>query len=124
MTEESVGTESYTLASAKEGLLSSEVIVRTEDKKPTLQGITTVSDNVMLRSAVQRTTTYILRNRDAKDRTVVVEHPQTSEWKLIAPGKHDELIRGFYRFDVPVKAGAVATLEVTEESITSAHIHA
>ena len=36
--------------------------------------------------------------------------------KLLAPGKPNDQTKGFYRFDVPVKAGARAALEVTEES--------
>ena len=116
VTEESTGVETHPLIEAHEGLLDSEVVVRTEDKKPVLLGVTVADTYATLRYGLRRTTTYLVRNRNAADRTVTIEHPQTSGWKLAAPAKPDDQTRGLYRFDVPIKAGALATLEVTEES--------
>jgi hypothetical protein len=61
-------------------------------------------------------TEYVIRNRDARDRTVLIEHPRTDGHKLVTPAKATEVTRSFTRFEVPVKAGAKETLEVVEES--------
>jgi len=47
---------------------------------------------------------------------VVIEHPRSESRKLISPEKAADQTRNFRRFDVPVKAGDLATLEVIEES--------
>ncbi|VTU01321.1 Uncharacterized protein OS=Pirellula staleyi (strain ATCC 27377 / DSM 6068 / ICPB 4128) GN=Psta_1627 PE=4 SV=1: DUF4139: DUF4139 [Gemmataceae bacterium] len=60
-------------------------------------------------------TEYVIRNRDTRDRTVLIEHPRVSERKLVSPAKAAEVTRSFTRFEVPVKAGARETLEVVEE---------
>ncbi|QJW96028.1 DUF4139 domain-containing protein [Frigoriglobus tundricola] len=99
--------------------LGTEVVVRTGGTKSTVTNIATSEREAVFRSRSRRTTTYLIRNRNAADRTVVIEHPQTAEWKLIAPAKPDDQTRSYYRFDVPAKAGALATLAVTEESTGS-----
>ena len=96
--------------------LGTEVVTRPEALKSTLLAVSLAGDKVTLRSNLRRTTTYLIRNRNPQDRTVIIEHPQSSAWKLIAPTKPDDQTRSYYRFDVPVKAGALATLDVTEES--------
>jgi hypothetical protein len=126
VTEESVGTETYTLSFSPDSKQASEVsvrderdsevIVRTEDTKPTPLSVTVADNKVTIKNALRHTTTYTIRNRTTTDRTVMVEHSHTSTWKLVAPAKPDEQTQGFYQFKVPVKAGAVAALEVAEES--------
>jgi len=71
---------------------------------------------VHLRSALRRTTIYQFHNRNPQDRTITVEHPLSTGWKLVAPAKPEEQTRTTYRFDVRLKANASAALEVTEES--------
>jgi hypothetical protein len=117
VTEESTGTESVALASLREELPGSEVVVRPEPPKATLASVTVADGHLYLRSTLRRTTTYQIRNRTMQDRTVAVEHPLTLAWKLVAPEKPDEQTRTFYRFDVPLKAGAVAGPDVVEESV-------
>ena len=114
--EESSTTDTHSLAAAGDGLLKSEIVVRTEDRKPVVLAASVADNKVVLRSALRHTTTYLIRNRGAADRTVAVEQSITPPWKLVAPAKPDDQARNFYRFDVPVKAGAVATFEVVEES--------
>ena len=94
--------------------------MKSESKRPSLLGVTVAEGKAALKLATPHVTTYLVRNRGTTDRTVFVEHPQTSGLKLVSPGKHDEQTKGFYRFDVLVKAGNVASLEVTEESASSA----
>lgn len=60
-------------------------------------------------------TKYLIRNRNTQERTVVIEHPRVEGRKLISPEKATDQTRNFRRFDVPVKAGDLATLTVVEE---------
>jgi hypothetical protein len=96
--------------------LGTEVVAPTGETKSTLLGLTLADDKVMLHSTLRRTTTYLVRNRNPQDRTVILEHPRGEGWRLVTPAKPDDRTRDFYRFDVPVKSGALATFEVTEES--------
>src|SRR5262249_43399051 len=96
--------------------LGTEVVGRPTETKTTLTSVTVAEGKVFLRSGLRRTTTYQVRNRNPQDPTVIIEHPQNASWKLITPTKPDDQTRSYYRFDVPVKTGALATLEVTEES--------
>ena len=97
--------------------LGTEVVVRQGETKATLLSISHVSDkNVTLRSTLRRTTTYVVRNRNPQDRTVLLEHPVSTRWKLVAPVKPDDQTRSFYRFSVPVKSDSLETFDVTEES--------
>ena len=96
--------------------LGTEVVSRTESRKPTLLAVATNNSAVTLRSTTRRATTYQIRNRNPQDRAVIIEHPQMPGWKLVTPAKPDDQTRSFYRFEVPAKAGALATLEVIEES--------
>lgn len=122
VTEESNGTESIAWASAskfadaREGLVDSEVVVRLEEQKSAPLAVAIADNKVTLRSTLKRTTTYLIRNRATTDRTVAVEHAPAAGWKLIEPAKPAEQTRNYYRFDVPVKAGAMGVLEVKEES--------
>jgi hypothetical protein len=96
--------------------LGTEVAPRPAETKTTLTSITVADGKVLLRSALRRTTTYLIRNRNPQDRTVIIEHPMNPTWKLVTPAKPDDQTRSFYRFEMPVKTGALVTLEVTEES--------
>lgn len=96
--------------------LGTEVVARPGEAKRTLLSVNIADGRVTSRFGQRRTTTYAVRNRNPLDRAVIIEHPMTPNWKLVAPAKPDDRTRSFYRFDVPVKSGALATLEVTEES--------
>lgn len=61
------------------------------------------------------TTTYNLRNRDQKPRTVLVEHPFRADWQLVAPQTAAERTREVYRFVVSLAANQGSTLPVQEE---------
>jgi hypothetical protein len=58
--------------------------------------------------------TYLVRNRDHKAKTVLLEHPYRAEWKLAEPKEATERARDVYRFSVNVAPGALATLRVKE----------
>jgi hypothetical protein len=65
-------------------------------------------------------TTYTLRSKSDRARTVVVEHPFQSEYKLIAPETPLERTASLYRFSVPVPAGQSRTLKVVVDSAKAA----
>src|SRR5437763_7827129 len=58
---------------------------------------------------------YLVKNRSAQDRTLVIEHPIRTDWKLVTPEKAAERSRDVYRFEVKVPAGKSLTHEVVEE---------
>ncbi len=96
--------------------LGTEVVAEPSETKRTLLTVAVADGKLVMRAGLKRVTTYQIRNRNPQDRTVIVEHPKHSGWKLVTPAKADDQTRSFYRFDSVVKAGALVTLEVTEES--------
>jgi hypothetical protein len=99
--------------------LGTEVVVRPEATEVITTSVTVADGNVKQRFGLRHGTKYLLRNRNAHDRIVIIEHPQNAAWKLISPAKPDDQTRNFYRFEISVKAGALGTLDVTEESTRS-----
>ena len=65
-------------------------------------------------SEVREQKTYTIRNEDTHARTVVIEHPRRTEYKL-APGLEPaESTAGMYRFRVSVEPKKTETLTVKE----------
>ena len=58
--------------------------------------------------------TYLVKNRDAKAKTVLIEQPYRADWKLAEPKEPAERTRDLYRFSVAVDPGKSATLRVKE----------
>ncbi|MGJ5820522.1 DUF4139 domain-containing protein [Paludibaculum fermentans] len=65
-------------------------------------------------SAIVTTTTYTIDNADAKEKTLVIEHPVDSTQKLLSP-KADETSANKYRFNVKLAAKGNAKLAVVQE---------
>jgi hypothetical protein len=59
--------------------------------------------------------TYTVKNRDQKQKVVLIEHPWRADWQLSMPGQPAERTRQVYRFALPVDAGQTAQLQVREE---------
>jgi hypothetical protein len=72
---------------------------------------------IVTRKAVEEKT-YNLVNRDEKRKTVIIEHPFRSDWKLVEPAEVAERTRDLYRFTVPIDAGGKAQVRVREERQT------
>lgn len=70
--------------------------------------------NLTARYKLRQTKTYTLKNRSTHDRTVIIEHPIQSNWKLVDQ-KPSEKTRSHYRFAVAVNSGKTAAFEVVEE---------
>ncbi len=75
------------------------------------------------RSALEETKTYTIRNVDPKAKTLVIEHPQRPEYKLLNQ-KPIETTSSAYRFEVKLAPGASEKFPVAEERVyeTSAAI--
>jgi hypothetical protein len=61
-------------------------------------------------------TRYEIRNADAKERALVIEHARRAGFRLVSPAKPLEETPDHWRFDAPVGAAQATTFEVTEES--------
>jgi hypothetical protein len=60
-------------------------------------------------------TVFQVKNRDQKEKTVLIEHPLRPDWELKEPKEPAERTRDLYRFAVKVAAGQGQSLRVREE---------
>src|SRR5262249_57811741 len=90
--------------------------VKTEDKLTPGPKMTVRTSNGALEVGFthRSTRTYLVRNRSKQERTLVIEHPVRSNWRLDESMKPREQSRDLYRFDVPMKAGETVKFEVRE----------
>ena len=58
--------------------------------------------------------TYLVKNRDTKVKTILIEQPYRADWKLAEPKEPTERTRDLYRFSLAVDPGKSATLRVKE----------
>ncbi len=68
------------------------------------------------RSAMQETKTYTIRNVDQKPKTLVIEHPQRLEYKVLNQ-KPAETTANAYRFEVKLGPDSTEKFPVTEERV-------
>ncbi len=108
------------LPPGQDRLISYALDLKTE-VEPNLEGgtqeITTVSlkkGTMLISRRLVEDRTYLVRNRDAKAKTVLIEHPYRADWKLAEPKEPAERTRDLYRFSVTVDPGKIATLRVKE----------
>jgi len=108
------------LPPGQDRLISYALDLKTE-VEPTLQGgtqeLATVSlkkGTMLISRRLVEDRTYLVKNRDAKARTVLIEQPYRADWKLAEPKEPTERTRDMYRFSVAVDAGKSATLRVKE----------
>ncbi|HEV3437166.1 MAG TPA: DUF4139 domain-containing protein, partial [Gemmata sp.] len=96
--------------------LGTEVVVREGVPTQTFEGVEVTVGWLGVQMRNRWTTKYLIRNRNSQDRTVIIEHQRRDNRKLITPKNPADETRSFYRFEVAVKTGELATLEVVEES--------
>ena len=89
--------------------------------EPKLEGgtqeLTTVSlkkGTMLISRRLVEDRTYLVKNRDAKAKTVLIEQPYRADWKLAEPKEPTERTRDLYRFSVAVDPGKSATLRIKE----------
>ncbi len=59
--------------------------------------------------------TYKFKNKAAKERLLIIEHPFYAQRKLLEPATYEEKTDNLYRFRVPIKADTTGQLVVREE---------
>ncbi len=86
------------------------------------QGSSQTETSVSIRRGVlitarreKQETTYSFKNKSDKTRTILVEHPFSADYTLIAPAKADERTAKVYRFPVTVAPGKTEKLSVVLE---------
>jgi len=92
-----------------------EVKTETKSAPEVLTTVRIVKGNAEQTHRQRRTVTYLAKNRSAQERTLIVEHPIQSDWKLVGAEKPAERSRDFYRFEWKVPAGKSFVREVAEE---------
>lgn len=91
---------------------------------------TTIFENTLsikrgILTATQRErieTSYTLKSKAEKPRTVLIEHPFDADFKLIAPEKSTERTANLYRFALTIPPGKSETLKVVVERPISSEI--
>jgi hypothetical protein len=108
------------LPPGQDRLISYALDLKTE-VEPTLEGGTQELATVSLKKGTMLVSrrliedrTYLIKNRDAKTKTVLIEQPYRADWKLAEPKEPTERTRDMYRFSVSVDPGKSATLRVKE----------
>jgi hypothetical protein len=108
------------LPPGQDRLISYALDLKTE-VEPKLEGGTQELSTVSLKKGTMLVSrrlvedrTYLVRNRDTKAKTVLIEQPYRADWKLAEPKESTERTRDLYRFSVAVDPGKSATLRVKE----------
>jgi hypothetical protein len=108
------------IAPGQERLLSYALDLKME-VEPTLEG----GQQELISVAIKKGTLWVtrrmvedriyqIRNRDQKERALLIEHPYRADWKLVEPKEAAERTRDVYRFGVAVEPGGSASLRVKE----------
>ena len=108
------------LPAGQDRLISYALDLKTE-VEPTFQGGTQELATVSLKKGTMLVSrrlvedrTYLIKNRDQKAKTVLIEQPYRADWKLVEPKEPTERTRDMYRFSVAVDPGKSTTLRVKE----------
>lgn len=84
--------------------LDTEVKVERKTKGDTMVSVKIIHGNLFSKSIRRRELTYIIKNRGARERTILLEQPVDPGWQLATPAKAEERTRSHYRFKVKVGA--------------------
>jgi hypothetical protein len=95
--------------------LKTEVEAQSESQPVELVGVKIRKGTLMVSRRASEEKVYVVRNRDEKKKTVLIEHPYRSDWELLEPKEAQERTREVYRFLVPVEPDKTAKLTVREE---------
>lgn len=99
--------------------LKTEVAPETKGQPERLLSVKLIKGTMLVSNKYTRVHTYTIKNSDTKAKTVLVELPVDSSWKLVSPKEPSEKTRDVYRFAVKAEPGKPATLKVEEEQIVS-----
>jgi hypothetical protein len=94
--------------------LKTEVEPKLEGGTQELATVSLKKGTMLISRRLVEDRTYLVKNRDAKAKTVLIEQPYRADWKLAEPKEPTERTRDLYRFSVAVDPGKSATLRVKE----------
>lgn len=94
--------------------LNTEVEPRLEGGTQELATVSLRKGTMLVSRRLVENRSYLIRNRDQKTKTILIEQPYRADWKLVEPKEATERTRDQYRFSIPVEAGKTATLRVKE----------
>ncbi len=94
--------------------LKTEVEPKLEGGTQELATVSLKKGTMLISRRLVEDRTYLVKNRDAKAKTVLIEQPYRADWKLAEPKEPTERTRDLYRFNVAVDPGKSATLRVKE----------
>jgi len=94
--------------------LKTEVEPKLEGGTQKLATVSLKKGTMLISRRLVEDRTYLVKNRDAKAKTVLIEQPYRADWKLAEPKEPTERTRDLYRFSVAVDPGKSATLRVKE----------
>src|SRR5262249_23168339 len=97
--------------------LGSEVKTSDKGAPEQLTAVKVFKGIVQATHKLRETKIYTIANRSKHERTMIVEHPVRTDWKLIEPAKPSEQSRDVYRFEVKVPAGKTVEHKVVEEQM-------
>jgi len=72
---------------------------------------------LVTRSALVQKKVYAIRNVDAREKTLIIEHPLRPNYHLVDTAKPMETARDVYRFEIKVPSNGALDFPVTEENV-------
>lgn len=94
--------------------LKTEVETKLEGGTQELAAVSLKKGTMLISRRLVEDRTYLVKNRDAKAKTLLIEQPYRADWKLVEPKEPAERTRDLYRFSVAVDPGKTSTLRVKE----------
>lgn len=85
--------------------LATEVMIEGEARPDEIVSLKIARGVLVTTRRYETARKYVVRNKDDKARTVVLEHPYTDNWTLIEPKEPFEKASGLLRFKIEVPAG-------------------
>jgi hypothetical protein len=89
------------------------VDAKQQDEQQRVTRIVIMRGSMFQSTEEQQQKTYTIRNRDNSPRTLIIEHPVRTDWKLV-DGEPAETTASYHRFRVTVEPKKTATLVVKE----------
>lgn len=96
--------------------LGTRITTKLDSSRNLVREIKAVRGVMTLRTAMQETLAYTIRNVDAKAKTLIIEHAIRPQYKLLNQ-KPLETTASMYRFEVKLAAGSEQQFAVTEERL-------
>lgn len=98
--------------------LSAEVIVDRKPQPDDIVSLRIVKGILWHKHKHVDTREYTIRNKDKKDREVIIEQPYTADWTLIEPKEPFERTQSILRFKTSVPAGQTIAQKVQLERVS------